>query len=211
MSIPASLLDFMIGPHRLQAYVPDIKAMQEYYLQGKKNNDTIPFPYWSQVWPAALGLCEYLEKHLDILKDKKIIELGAGIGLPSLLAARYAKEVCVSDYVAEAVELIQRSVLHNQLQNVQCRLLNWNEIPGTITADVILLSDVNYDPGSFDELYETLLGFLYKGTILILSTPQRLMAKPFIEQLLPFCKDKAEIPVLINQQETLITVMMLKQ
>ncbi len=39
------------------------------------------------VWSAALYICSLLENGLVIVKDKMVLELGAGAGLPGLLAA----------------------------------------------------------------------------------------------------------------------------
>ncbi len=80
-----------------------------------------------------------------------------------------------------------RSARHLQLANVTGKVLNWNQLPHDITADVLILSDINYGPNQFDRLNKVLQWFLQKGTTILISTPQRLMAKPFIEKLLPWC------------------------
>ena len=58
-----------------------------------------------------------------------MLELGAGIGLPSLLMASEAKTIQISDYDLEAVELLQKNIKHLQLQNVRAMQLDWNTIP----------------------------------------------------------------------------------
>ena len=72
--------------------------------------------------------------------------LAAGLGLPSLLAARYAYEVHASDHIPEAVELMKRSADLNGILNMKCSLLDWNCLPENIRTDILLLSDINYDP-----------------------------------------------------------------
>jgi methyltransferase-like protein 23 len=97
------------------------------------------------------------------------------------------------------------------LHNVSCSLLDWNSIPDTVHADVLLLSDVNYDPWVFDKVYSVITRFLQEGSLILLSTPQRLMAKPFVERMLPFCISQEEL--FINKQgKTMpVTVMVLAQ
>ncbi|MBN8676533.1 MAG: hypothetical protein J0L56_20585 [Chitinophagales bacterium] len=58
-----------------------------------------------------------------------------------------------------------------------------------------------------------LLQFLQAGTTILLSTPQRLMAKSFIDKLLPFCVEQEEYSISINQYEqpALVSVLVLKQ
>lgn len=209
--IPSSVLkSFDIGPHRLQVYTPEITEVKEYYRQIKKNDPFAAFPYWAQVWPAALGLCSFLIRHTHYVQDKKVLELAAGLGLPSLLAAKYAHEVCASDHISEAVGLLQQSADCNGILNMKCVRLNWKNIPGTIIADTLLLSDINYDPASFDSLYSLLQRFLNNGTTILLSTPQRLMAKSFIDRILPFCIKQEEVLIENAQQQTFIAVYVLK-
>ena len=210
MIVPATLQYFEFGPEKLQVFVPDSVVVKEQYQHLKKANPSIAFPYWSQVWPAAPGLCRFLVDHTHYIQDKKVLELAAGLGLPSLLAARYAREVSASDHIPEAVELMKRSADHNGALNMQCSLLNWDHLPESISSDVLLLSDINYDPAVFDNVYSLVQRFLNNGTTIILSTPQRLMAKPFIDRLLPYCKKRDELLVENSGQQTIVSVLVLK-
>jgi predicted nicotinamide N-methyase len=112
-----------------------------------------------------------------------VLELGAGIGLPSLLMASEAKTIQVSDYDSEAVELLRKNIAHLQLQNVQALQMDWNDLPENIDPEVIILSDVNYDPTQFETLTKLIEKFIHQGCTIILSTPQRIMASPFVLEL----------------------------
>ncbi|PZP41361.1 MAG: methyltransferase, partial [Pseudopedobacter saltans] len=151
-----------------------------------------------QVWPAALGLCQYLVENPSNIKDKNVLELAGGLGLPSLVAAHFAKSVCCSDYIKDAVDIVTESAKLNHL-NIFTEVIDCNHIPDDKLGDVILLSDINYEPAVFDELYISLTQILNKGAKIILSTPQRLMAKPFIEKLLPFVMEQTEVEVLNSE------------
>lgn len=210
MTTSATLQNFEFGPDHLQLFVPDLTIVKEQYQHLKKEKPSLAFPYWSQVWPAALGLCRFLVNHPHYIQHTKVLELAAGLGLPSLLAARYAHEVYASDYTPEAVELMKQSAAHNGILNMKCSLLDWNNLPGTISTDVLLLSDVNYDPAEFEIVFSVIQNFLNNGTTIILSTPQRLMAKPFIDRLLPFCTKREELLVENSGQQTIITILVLK-
>ena len=210
MTASATLQNFEFGTNHLQVFVPDLTTVKEQYQHLKKESPSVAFPYWSQVWPAALGLCRFLVKHTHYIQNKKVLELAAGLGLPSLLAARYACEVCASDHIPEAVELMKRSADHNGILNMKCSLLDWNCLPENINTDILLLSDINYDPADFEIVFSVLQIFLNSGTTIILSTPQRLMAKPFIDRLLPFCIKREEMLVDYRQHQTAITLLILK-
>jgi len=199
-----------LGTQQLLLYVPEPRLLKDHYQEIKKNNPSAAFPYWAQVWPAAIGLCQFLLRHVQYLQDKKILELAAGLGLPSLLAAHYAREVLASDHIPGAVALMRYSVQHNGIKNMQCDLLDWNDLPATLKADTLLLSDINYAPAVFDEVYSIIQRFLNDGTTIILSTPQRLMAKPFIDRIYPYCILQEEVLVEKTGQPSFITVFVLQ-
>ena len=210
MTASATAQNFEFGTNHLQVFVPDLRIVKEQYQHLKKESPSVAFPYWSQVWPAALGLCRFLVKHTHYIQNKKVLELAAGLGLPSLLAARYACEVCASDHIPEAVELMKRSADLNGILNMKCSLLDWTCLPENISIDILLLSDINYDPAEFEIVFTVLQNFLNNGTTIMLSTPQRLMAKPFIDRLLPFCIKREEMLVDYRQHQTAITLLILK-
>jgi predicted nicotinamide N-methyase len=205
------LQSFAFGSHLLSVFVPHTAAVKEQYLRVGNENLPPRFPYWSQVWPAAVGLCQFLVENTDYLKNKKVMELAAGLGLPSLLAAQYADNVYASDYVTDAVELMQRSAKYNGIANMQCDVLDWSELPATLPADTLLLSDINYDPASFDVVYSLLQRFLDNKTTIILCTPQRLLAKPFVDMILPFCIKKQELLVEQTKKQIAVTVFVLRK
>ena len=167
-------------------YVPAYDAVKAIYTDLLAVDPATPFPYWAKVWPAAIALHNALQTHPILIRDKTVLELGAGIGLPSLLMASEAKTIQVSDYDSEAVELLRKNIAHLQLQNVQAMQLDWNTIPEHITAEVVILSDVNYDPTQFETLTKLIEKFIHQGCAIILSTPQRIMASPFVLALSEF-------------------------
>lgn len=140
-----------------------------------------------------------------------MLELAAGLGLPGFVAAGYAAHITTSDYAPEAVTMLQAATELNGYNNVSCRLLNWSALPPDLAPDTLLLSDINYEPAAFDVLFRVLLHFLDKGTCIVLTTPQRLMARPFVERLLPYCSQQEEIAVTLEQEEIHITILVLQQ
>ncbi len=211
MNPESTLQTFQFDDYHVQAYVPDALLLQQWYTAQQKNNPSFPSPYWAQVWPAARALCSFIAEQPHWSEHKKILELAAGLGLPSLLAAQFAYEVISSDYIGEAVESIRQSIEQNGFQNMQSRVLDWDALPPNLTTDVILVSDINYEPEVFETIYKVINGFLDADTIILLSTPQRLMAKPFIERLVPFCILQKEITVKEPLPGTICTVMVLKK
>ena len=91
----------------------------------------VSFAHTSVLWPAAVGLAQWLAKHLPLLSPgASILELGAGCGLVGLAAAALfpeASKVVLTDHPDYP------TVLHNLKANVQ---LNSSSISaGTISTD----------------------------------------------------------------------------
>ncbi len=191
-------------------YVPEPTHVKALYQLQLNTDTSTPFPYWSQVWPAAIAMAEFLALNPCFIHNKTVLELAAGLGLPSLVAAKVAKEVYCTDYLPEAISVIEQSITHNQLKNMNGGLLDWNKLPTPLPqADIVLLSDINYNPADFDRLHQVLKAFLQQGSTLLLTTPQRLLAKPFIEMLLPWCRLKEEVEVVRNRAVVSVTVLVL--
>lgn len=190
MSFPLILQPIPLHPDAVCLYVPDANAVRKAYERGE-----IAAPYWSQVWPAAKALAQFLALHPETIAGKNIVELGAGLGLPSLVAARYANTVLCTDIVPEAVAVVAESVKYLELKNVYAKTVDWWHLSETISADVLLLSDINYEPAAFTQLQKLVYDFLQRGFLIVLSTPQRLMAKEFVLPLLQHCSQQEEINV----------------
>jgi predicted nicotinamide N-methyase len=188
MELQTTFQTFIFGQYQCNALIPDATALQHWYTTQLKANPSTPAPYWAQVWPSAYALCEFIATQPHWLKNKTVLELAAGLGLPSLLAAQLAMHVTCSDYVPEAVALMKESIKKNKQEKIDARLIDWNHLPNNFSVDILLLSDINYEPQVFETLFNVILSFLEKGTTILLSTPQRLMAKPFIDRLLPYSK-----------------------
>ena len=164
-------------------YMPAYEAVKTIYADLLALDPATPFPYWAKVWPSAIALHNVLQKHPSLIRDKTVLELGAGIGFSSLLMAEITKSIIISDYDSEAVELLQKNITHLQLQNAQAMQLDWNNVPENMKAEVVILSDVNYDPTQFETLTKLIEKFIHQGCTVILSTPQRIMASPFVLEL----------------------------
>ena len=164
-------------------YIPLYEQVKEIYTSLLNLDPNTPFPFWAKLWPSSIALLDVLKAHPHLIQNKHILEIGAGIGLPSLMMAGIAKSVQISDYDKEAVDLLQKNIEHLQIQNAEALQLDWNAIPENIQPDVVLLSDVNYDPAQFDTLITLIDKFIHQGCTIILSTPQRIMASPFVLKL----------------------------
>jgi predicted nicotinamide N-methyase len=206
MLFAALLKKIRLGKDEIQLLVPEPEAIKSAYQEGY-----ISFPYWSRVWPAAKALAQFIILNPAYTEAKRVVELGAGLGLPSLIAARNAMRVLCTDYVPEAVAIAEQSAAHLHLQNFRAEVMDWRHLPQDLEADVLLLSDINYDPVAFSALQAVVAAFLQKETTVLLSTPQRLMAKEFIAPLLVDCTHQEEIGIRDKAKVVMTSVLVLKR
>ena len=205
MNIPLTIQRIVIKQRTIELFVPDDSDIKQAYASGK-----IAFPYWSQVWPSAMALSEFIISNQQLIQHKNLVEFGAGLGLPSLVAASYARTVLCSDKDPQAVEMTKSSAQLNKIDNLQAVVLDWSTIPLDVNADVVLLSDVNYEPGEFVKLQELILHFLRKGTTVLLATPQRLTAKAFLLPLLQFISMQQELTINHYNENIPVSVLVLE-
>ena len=81
------------------------------------------------VWAASELLCDYLEANPTIVSGASVLELGAGAGVPGLLAARLgAARVQTTDYHASVLDRLRHNAARNGLvPPVEVAALDWNE------------------------------------------------------------------------------------
>lgn len=170
----------------LDLLVPDPEKVRMLYEEGRAAELFEPFPFWTRIWPSAMALSLFIESHRQYIEGKKILELGAGLALPSFIASRYAGSVLATDYIEDAVWLMKKNIGALKLQNITAELMDWHKLPENIKADTVLLSDINYSPEAFDALHTVIEQFLGNGSTIILTTPGRLVANTFIDLLMPY-------------------------
>jgi predicted nicotinamide N-methyase len=111
----------------------------------------------------------------------RIIELGAGVGLPSLTCAKLgATSVCVTDR-EQYVDLLRQNVNHNltvsEAAKVRVQALEWGQVKsfwkggGSRRYDLVLASELLGvgDEGLFDLLIKTLEDLCDDDTVILLS------------------------------------------
>jgi predicted nicotinamide N-methyase len=97
-------------------------------------------PYWAELWPAASALAAALPADLH---GVRIVELGCGLGVPSLVAASRGAYVVATDWAADAIDLLRTNAKRNGL-TLQTSLWDWRE-PWDERFDLALAADVLYE------------------------------------------------------------------
>ena len=125
-------------------------------------------PYWALVWIGARAIAGRV---LTQPPHGRVLDLGCGLGMSGLVAARSAAEVVFADYAPAALEFVQASIEHNHLANAQVRLCDFTRDDCGGPYDWILAADVVYDTASYQSLVEFLdLHLAARGTLLLTET-----------------------------------------
>ena len=101
-------------------------------------------PYWAELWPAATALAEALPD----VRGLRVVELGCGLGLPSLVAAARGGDVTATDWAADAIELLRENASRNALE-LCAEVRDWRA-SWTDRFDLALAADVLYEQRSVE-------------------------------------------------------------
>jgi predicted nicotinamide N-methyase len=206
MKYPVQLTDLENG---LSIYIPNPALVKPTYEQLMTSNAAEPFPFWAKLWASSKALTKFLIEQPNWVTDKRILEIGAGIGQPSFTIASKATEVIISDYNRDAVELINTNIDYSASTNAKGIIVDWNGFDYSIKADVILLSDINYAPNEFKPLLQVIEHYISKDAVIIIATPQRIMGVPFIEGLQVFIKHTYVETIIEKGSEVIISIYVL--
>lgn len=102
----------------------------------------VPHPYGTMLWPAALALADDLATR--DLAGKRILELGAGTGLPGLVAASRGACVVQTDHQEPVLHVCRLNAARNGITTIEHRAGDWTSWDGAERYDVILGADILY-------------------------------------------------------------------
>jgi predicted nicotinamide N-methyase len=139
-------------------------------------------PYWAVLWRSGVALARELDS--EPLRGLRVVELGCGLGVPSLAAARAGASVLATDEAAEALELVELSARANGLP-VETAVADWaspDELLERAPFDLVLAADVLYERQAVAQLL-TLLPRLAPAAWL--ADPGRPAAGAFMQQARP--------------------------
>jgi predicted nicotinamide N-methyase len=136
-------------------------------------------PYWSVLWRSGVALARMLDG--DALRGLRVVELGCGLALPSIAAARAGADVLATDSSAEALDLVKLNAEDNGVA-LETALVDWassGELVERAPFDLVLAADVLYERANV-ALLLSLLPRLAPSVWL--ADPGRPAAGAFLEQ-----------------------------
>ena len=137
-------------------------------------------PYWAELWSSAVALAH--DVSLRSLRGKPTLELGCGLGLPSIAAARAGGRVLATDWSPDAVRATAANAELNgvEVETLKC---SWAE-PGPLVErapwPLVLASDVLYEARNVDQLLDLLPRLVDETGLVLLADPGRVPAERFL-------------------------------
>lgn len=142
------------------------------------------FPFGLLVWESAQALAEALAARPEIIAGKDVLEVGAGVGLPGLVARTLgAASVRQTDNVAQALTLCRVNAEKNEVDGIELALANWDAWTDTRGYDVIIGSDVIYERTAHAPLAAILEQNLRPGGRVLIADPGRQDTPLFLAEL----------------------------
>jgi 2-polyprenyl-3-methyl-5-hydroxy-6-metoxy-1,4-benzoquinol methylase len=111
-----------------------------------------------------------------------VLDVGCGLGLCGLAAARRGADVTCVDVSAAAIAFVEASVRAN---GVDCTALcrDVTALAPSWRFDLVLAAEVAYDRAAFAELAEALVRHLRPGGTLLIADGHRTDTRSFYDQL----------------------------
>jgi predicted nicotinamide N-methyase len=132
--------------------------------------DAPRLPYGLALWPSAIALAHELGERS--LRGISLLELGAGTGLPGIVAATLGARVVQTDYNASALVVCGRNAKRNGVV-VEQRAADWTAWEETGTYDFIVGADILYADSVYPHLRHIFETNLAPGGRVLLSDPFR--------------------------------------
>ena len=177
-------LDIAGHPYRLRA-LSDRQQFADPDGHGERMGvSPAQWSLFGQLWPASRLLAQAV--HGIELRERRILEIGCGLGLASLVLQRRGANVVASDAHPLADAFLAYNAALNGLPAVHYRQMRWDRaLPSLGRFDLIVASDV---------LYERDNAVLLAGVVErhALDTAEVLVADPGRDSSAPFTRLLAE-------------------
>ncbi|MDA7517383.1 class I SAM-dependent methyltransferase [Akkermansiaceae bacterium] len=111
--------------------------------------------YYDRRWGATAILTDWMGENLDVIRNKRILILGAGVGAETLILGSYGKHVWINDLAPVALELCGEQMEKNDLENFTTLVGRYEDLD-LPEVDLVVASFLIYNK----ETYEAMRSFM---------------------------------------------------
>jgi predicted nicotinamide N-methyase len=138
-------------------------------------------PYWALLWPSGLALAEELAER--DLTGLRVLELGCGLGAPSVVAAHRGAHVLATDSAPEAVVFAAHNLALNELEGDVAQV-DWAERDSPLLAgapwDLVIAADILYMRHNVEALARFLPVLAGPSGKALIADPRRAGGRDFL-------------------------------
>jgi predicted nicotinamide N-methyase len=137
-------------------------------------------PYWAELWASAVALAH--DVSLRSLRGAPTLELGCGLGLPSIAAALAGGRVLATDWSPDAVRATAANAERNgvEIETLQCSWAEPDALVERAPWPLVLASDVLYERRNVELLLDLLPRLVDETGLVLLADPGRVPAERFL-------------------------------
>lgn len=140
-------------------------------------------PYGLALWPSAIALAHELVARADDVRGRRVLELGAGTGLPGIVAAALGGRVVQTDRQEQALSVCKDNGARNRAASIEYRLADWASWTDAERYDWILGADVLYGETMHPHLRRIFETNLAPGGRVLVADPFRSASLRLLEAM----------------------------
>jgi predicted nicotinamide N-methyase len=179
--LPPALLDISVRRVGIAYYVCPANWEQ---LRHEEAGARRPVPYWGRPWPSGVGLAGHLHDHPP-QPGTTVLELGCGLALPSVIAARHRAKVLATDGNTDAVVFAAHTLALNEVEGDVAHV-DWSTHGDALVErgpfDLVLAADVLYTKANVDAAAALFPRLVKPGGTLLVADPNRAGAAHFLDR-----------------------------
>lgn len=140
------------------------------------------FPLWAKIWQASWVLAGFLAE-MPVKTEKKFLEIGAGVGLVSIVAASCGHRITMTERNPDALQFARANAIINACPHLTILELDWNHPQLPDSYDYIVASEVTYKTEDLQPLLRLFKNCLQPDGEVILAGEMRRLSRDFYKEL----------------------------
>lgn len=140
---------------KIDIHLCTLRDKQEFYdpegIAEKLGIGSAIWPLFGIIWPSSLVLAHFIDDYET--DSKRILEVGCGMALSSLLLNKQCADITATDYHPESNKFLQRNALLNKDKAIAFERVDWADKNDNLGLyDLIIGSDILYEDNHIELL-----------------------------------------------------------